>query len=96
VRHLIKLHKHLVVVYWFEAVCMSRFIIFHRTKNKPLLEYLEIMGGNIQRLNEIRYLDLLLDSRLRWADHLKFLKSKVLDFKVHKYIEVAFGWNMGY
>jgi len=38
------------------------------------------MGGNIQRLNEIRYLSLLLDSGLRWADHLKFLKPKVLKY----------------
>jgi len=58
------------------SIPKTQFIIFHRTKNKIFSDNLEVSGGKIQRLNYVKYLDLLLDNGLRWIDHLRVLKIK--------------------
>jgi len=62
------------------SIRKTQFIIFHRTKNKTLPEYLEVEESRIQRLNAVRYLGLAFNSGLRWVDHLNILKFKILKY----------------
>jgi len=72
---------------WLEAIGLelsipkTQFVLFNRSRNTAFPESLEVMGGNILRLDRAKYLGLTLDSGLRWGDHIKEIKLKTAKYK---------------
>jgi len=58
------------------SIPKTQFIVFHRSKNLVFPDNLRVIGGTIQRSNSAKYLGVILDSGLRWLEHIKMLKVK--------------------
>jgi len=58
------------------SIPKTQFIVFHRSKNLAFPDSLRVVGGTIQRSNSAKYLGVILDSGLRWLEHIKMLKVK--------------------
>jgi len=58
------------------SIPKTQFIVFHRSKNLIFPGSLKVIGGSIQRSDNAKYLGVILDSGLRWLDHINMLKVK--------------------
>jgi Reverse transcriptase (RNA-dependent DNA polymerase) len=72
---------------WFYNNCLtvngnkSKYIIFKDNRRAlDTQESLFINGEEIERVENIRYLGLIVDSRLNWDEHVKHIKSKIASF----------------
>jgi len=62
------------------SVPKTQFIIFHRSKKLFLPDNLGVTNGSVVRLNSAKYLGILLDSGLRWVDHIRMIKFKSIKY----------------
>jgi len=72
---------------WLESMGLelsipkTQFVLFHRSRNSLFPDRLEVLGGHVLRLKKAKYLGLILDSGLRWLEHIKEIKLKSAKFK---------------
>lgn len=60
----------------------TNFVLFH-TKNKPVpknFQLLETDAMPIARVNSIKYLGVVLDEKLNWHEHIKYVCNSILPF----------------
>jgi len=63
--------------YWlgtFSTKC--QFVIFHRSRANLSSLRLQVNKGTIPVSSKVRYLGMYLDARLRWTDHINFLRTR--------------------
>ena len=54
-------------------------MVFHRTRLKPNNNNDIIMDGNIlTKVNSAKYLDVIIDHKLNWIDHIEYVINKIL------------------
>jgi len=75
------------------SVSKTQFIIFNRVRKRTFSDHLDIRENSIIRLNSVKYLSIKLDARLRWREHIIYLKF-YLKFKIAKYLNIL-KWSMG-
>jgi len=58
------------------SIAKTQFILFHRSKVGVFPEEIVVRGGSIRRLSCVKYLGILMDSGLRWREHIRNLKVR--------------------
>jgi len=58
------------------SITKTQFIFFHRSKGKVFPEEIGVRGGSIRRLTCVKYLGIMMDSGLRWREHIRSLKVR--------------------
>ena len=54
-------------------------MLFHRTriKHKVHEDRVHISGSNLVKVNNIKFLGVIIDSKLNWSDHIAYIKNKI-------------------
>ena len=70
----------------------THFMIFHRSRMKPVSAHISLRNENIKQTNSIKFLVIIVDNKLNWHEHIIYIKNKVsraigigLIYKVRKY-----------
>lgn len=57
----------------------TKYMFFHKKTYTPnSLNNVCIQGEIIERVNKIKYLGLVIDSNIKWTDHINYIKNKIL------------------
>ena len=68
---------------WFKANKLSlnegktKYILFHKPKDKDNIPVLNMNGKEIQRTDCIRFLGVLFDENLTWNNHIHLIEVKI-------------------
>ena len=54
-------------------------MMFHRTrtKNKTVEDRMHISGKKLVNDNNTKFLGVIIDSKLNWSDHIRYIKNKI-------------------
>ena len=54
-------------------------MLFHRTriKHKVHKDRVNICGSNLVKVNNIKFLSVIIDSKLNWSDHITYIKNRI-------------------
>ena len=57
----------------------TQYMLFHRTKIKHKVheDKVHISGSNLVKVNNIKFLGVIIDSKLNWSDHITYIKNKI-------------------
>ena len=57
----------------------TQYMLFHRTriKHKVHEDRVHISGSNLVKVNNIKFLGVIIDSKLNWSDHITYIKNKI-------------------
>ena len=57
----------------------THYMMFHRTqiKNKTVEDGVHISGKNLVNVNNTKFLGVIIDSKLKWSDHIRYTKNKI-------------------
>ena len=57
----------------------THYMLFHRTriKHKVHEDRIHISGSNLVKVNNIKFLGVIIDSKLIWSDHIRYKKKKI-------------------
>ena len=76
--------EHISLNNWFKANKLSLntkkslFMIFHRSRIKPnVINRVVIDNHQLTQLNSAKYLDVIIDHKLNWIEHISYVKSKM-------------------
>ena len=59
-------------------ILKTHYMMFHRTriKNKKV-DRVHICGKNLANVNNTKFLGVIIDSKLNWSDHIRYIKNKI-------------------
>ena len=67
----------------------THFMIFHRSRMKPVSAQISIRNENIKQTNSIKLLGIIVDNKLNWHEHIIYNKNKIsqisITYKARKY-----------
>ena len=68
----------------------THFMIFHRSRMKPVSAQISLRNENIKQTNSIKFLGIIVDNKLKWHEHIIYIKNKVsraigIIYKARKY-----------
>ena len=68
----------------------THFMIFHRSRMKPVNAQISLRNENIKQTNSIKFLGIIVDNKLNWHEHIIYIKNKVsraigIIYKARKY-----------
>ena len=57
----------------------THYMLFHRTriKHKVHEDRVHISGNNLVKVNNIKFLGVIIDSKLNWSDHITYIKNNI-------------------
>ena len=68
----------------------THFMIFQRSRMKPVSAQISLRNENIKQTNSIKFLGIIVDNKLNWHEHIIYIKNKVsraigIIYKARKY-----------
>ena len=60
-------------------ILKTHYMMFHRTriKNKTVEDRVHICRKNLANVNNTKFLGLIIDSKLNWSDHIRYINNKI-------------------
>ena len=55
----------------------THFVIFHRSRIKPVSAQISLRNENIKQTNSSKFLGIIVDNKLYWHEHIIYIKNKV-------------------
>ena len=52
-------------------------MLFHRTRIKHKVHKDRMHGSNLVKVNNIKFIGVIIDSKLNWSDHITYIKNKI-------------------
>ena len=53
------------------------YMLFHRARIKSNNSVVKINDSVLNRVNNMKYLDVIIDHKLKWCEHISYVKNKV-------------------